>query len=75
MSTAPHPYRTADLSGGPYNYVMIERVAGSSYDYRAQAWREFHDHYHVGLNVGAGHGLPEKGYCGADIATCQQLPR
>ena len=64
-----------DLSGGPYSYVVRTHEPGASYDYRAQEWREFHDHYHTGLNVGAGHGLPERGFCGADVGTCQRQRR
>ena len=64
-----------DLSGGPYRFIVMTHEAGASYDYRTQEWREFHDHYHVGLNVGTGHGLPERGFCGADVGTCQKLPR
>lgn len=64
-----------DLSGGPYRYIVMTHEAGSSYDYRAQEWRDHHDHYHVGLDVAKGFGLPEKGYCAADVGTCQKLPR
>ena len=61
-----------DLSDAPYSYIVIERRNVPSYDYRAQEWREFHDHYHTGRTAP---GALEKGYCGADIATCQKLPR
>ena len=74
MGIAPalSPYR---IPWNPYRWIVMTHEAGASYDYRTQEWREFHDHYHVGLNVGAGHGWPERGYCGADVGTCQKLPR
>jgi hypothetical protein len=39
---------------------------GCHYDYRAQTWREGHDHAHVDAAC-----LYPPVYCGADVATCQ----
>ena len=61
-----------DLSDAPYRYIVMAHVEGASYDYRLQEWREFHDHYHTGRKAP---GALEKGYCGADVGTCQKLPR
>ena len=61
-----------DLSDAPYRYIVMTHVEGASYDYRAQEWREFHDHYHTGRKAP---GALAKGFCGADVGTCQNLPR
>ena len=63
-----------DTSAGPYARIVLARVPGASYDYRAQVWRDHHDHYHVGI-VRAGEGVPTRGFCGADVDTCQGVSR
>ncbi len=63
-----------DKSSGPYARIVLERVAVPSYDYRAQVWRDYHDHYHV-RRISADRTLPTRGFCGADLETCQGVSR
>ena len=45
-------------------------TGGASYDYRAQAWRDNHDHAHVEGTALFGETVNVL-YCGADFETCQ----
>lgn len=49
---------------------ITDGLTGCHYDYRAQSWRDGHDHAHVD----AACMLPAL-YCGSDLATCQGIPR
>lgn len=44
---------------------------GCHFDYRAQVWREGHDHAHFWSVLNHVHDPGPLAFCGADLATCE----
>jgi hypothetical protein len=58
-----------ERDGIRYDRLGPRDVAGSSYDYVAQSWRDGHDHSHTASQAPDAAPL----YCGGDLATCAPL--
>ena len=69
MSATTYTDRAHGLPAGYGRLSLKHTATGSHYDYRAQAWRDGHDHAHLTTTGSA------PLYCGADLETCQGLTR